>query len=769
VNSTKAGQGKFYLLGSPTQDFPGMVAKLKSWAATRYTWTDTNVLTPTDEAAAPQKRTVSYTGGANFPTNNLKFSTNAFAAGNAGGSFAAMQWRIADVTSVAVGAIPNLEINSVWDSGPITTFNANITIPTSAVLPQHTYRVRVRMKDSNGRWSHWSDAVAGTTQFTATAPNTIVPDSIRVTEFNYNPEPFGTTFDAQQFEFIELKNFGAQTVNLQNCFFDNGITFIFGNVSLAAGQVGVVVASTTAFQSRYGTGPLILGSYGTSATNFSNGGEHVGIQDSFNQTVADFTYSDSWYPSTDGAGPTLQTVNPAANPDLNLAASWIASAAPGGTPGIVDTVAPTVMSSAFTFNASPQSVTLHFSEDVHFNLDASDLILTNNTTSTTVPAANIAAPIWDAATSTATFTFPGYAGGQLPGGKYTVTLNTAGVTDGSSNPLAAGFSMQFLYANGTGANDSFVAMLDTSHVNLRVWQNANPATDPPTYTGVLASLSSFNVDGNAGNDSLTLDFSNGDMRPAGGFGYRLGSESETLRLKGPIAWTFASDPMLETPNLNLILESAASVTFSALSSHLASLSLNTSAAALLPASGTRVLVTRALTLDPTAKLDLNDNDLIVDYTGASPLPAVQGLINTARAGGAWSGNGLTSTAAKNANPKNTALGAIEASDWKSLNGAAATFDGETIDTSAVLIKYTYYGDTDFNGVVDFDDYSRTDSGFNLGRTGWFNGDFDGNGTVDFDDYSLIDLAFNTQGSALRPALPPIGGKPTKGKGAGRAS
>ena len=31
------------------------------------------------------------------------------------------------------------------------------------------------------------------------------------------------------------------------------------------------------------------------------------------------------------------------------------------------------------------------------------------------------------------------------------------------------------------------------------------------------------------------------------------------------------------------------------------------------------------------------------------------------------------------------------------------------------MKYTYYGDTDFNGVVDFDDYSRTDAGFNSGN------------------------------------------------------
>jgi len=55
------------------------------------------------------------------------------------------------------------------------------------------------------------------------------------------------------------------------------------------------------------------------------------------------------------------------------------------------------------------------------------------------------------------------------------------------------------------------------------------------------------------------------------------------------------------------------------------------------------------------------------------------------------------------------------------------------------------GDTDLNGQIDFDDYSRTDVGFNTQPGGWENGDFNGDGTIDFDDYSLIDVSFNTQG------------------------
>jgi len=101
------------------------------------------------------------------------------------------------------------------------------------------------------------------------------------------------------------------------------------------------------------------------------------------------------------------------------------------------------------------------------------------------------------------------------------------------------------------------------------------------------------------------------------------------------------------------------------------------------------------------------------------------------------------------NPQhNTTLGRLEGSEYDALYGAATLFDGRAVDNTAVIVKYTWYGDTDLNGVVDFDDYSRTDSGFNLGRTGWLNGDFDGNGVVDFDDYSLIDLAFNTQSGVL---------------------
>jgi hypothetical protein len=153
----------------------------------------------------------------------------------------------------------------------------------------------------------------------------------------------------------------------------------------------------------------------------------------------------------------------------------------------------------------------------------------------------------------------------------------------------------------------------------------------------------------------------------------------------------------------------------------------------------QVVRTVALSFDAGASLDLQTNDLIADYTGASALATTQSQIN----------GGFIRSSSAQANPvHNTTLGAMESLDFRSIYGPGVNFDGVPHDDSAVLVKYTYFGDTDFNGAVNFDDYSRIDAGFNGNKSGWLNGDLDGNGTVNFDDYSLIDLAFNTQGSAL---------------------
>lgn len=152
----------------------------------------------------------------------------------------------------------------------------------------------------------------------------------------------------------------------------------------------------------------------------------------------------------------------------------------------------------------------------------------------------------------------------------------------------------------------------------------------------------------------------------------------------------------------------------------------------------------AVTAGGSGFVDMNDNDLAVTngtYAG------VTGLIKTARNGGAWNGpNGITSSVAKNAVPKNKTLGTLTGTQY--LSTGTTTFSGLNVAASDTLVKFTYYGDTDFNGKVNFDDYARVDSGFQTGGSQWFRGDFDYNGVVNFDDYALIDLAFNTQGTTV---------------------
>jgi hypothetical protein len=151
---------------------------------------------------------------------------------------------------------------------------------------------------------------------------------------------------------------------------------------------------------------------------------------------------------------------------------------------------------------------------------------------------------------------------------------------------------------------------------------------------------------------------------------------------------------------------------------------------------------------PTGALDLNDNDMVVTGTTTANL---QALINTARHGGAWDQGGLTSSSAKTQTNHATTLGVLTGAEYSTVGGTG-TFSGQSYADTDTLIKYTWYGDTDFNGKVNFDDYVRTDNGFNGHLSGWLNGDFDGNGQVNFDDYVLIDLAFNTQSGTLGRAL-----------------
>jgi hypothetical protein len=136
-------------------------------------------------------------------------------------------------------------------------------------------------------------------------------------------------------------------------------------------------------------------------------------------------------------------------------------------------------------------------------------------------------------------------------------------------------------------------------------------------------------------------------------------------------------------------------------------------------------------------------------------------------GALWTGNGITSStaaanAANNSNSTVFAVGAIQNID-KNNNLIYSTWpappspDGGGVTglaTTDILVKYTYFGDADLNGVVDnTTDYDLWSNGFTdaglAATNGWLYGDFDFSGTVDnTTDYDLWSTGFAHQGGPL---------------------
>jgi hypothetical protein len=148
-------------------------------------------------------------------------------------------------------------------------------------------------------------------------------------------------------------------------------------------------------------------------------------------------------------------------------------------------------------------------------------------------------------------------------------------------------------------------------------------------------------------------------------------------------------------------------------------------------------------------IDLNDNSMLAASFATVGGISIRTLLKNARNGGAWTGNGLTSTAAKNDATHHTALGYAAAFQvLPSIGGGSFTFHNQTVTTNEVVVKYTYYGDSDLDGDADGVDIGRWATNF-TGELGggasathdWFQGDWDYDGDVDGADASLWAAAF----------------------------
>lgn len=156
-----------------------------------------------------------------------------------------------------------------------------------------------------------------------------------ISEIMYHPRGDGLA------EYIELLNISrTKTLSLEGVRFTEGIEFNFTGsavTSLAPGQRVLVVRDRAAFEAAYGTTLPVAGVF-ANGTALNNGGESIKLEDRENNTVRQFSYSNTapWPLEPAGQGFSLVLKKPHTNPDHGRADSWRASVSVGGAAGTSD-------------------------------------------------------------------------------------------------------------------------------------------------------------------------------------------------------------------------------------------------------------------------------------------------------------------------------------------------------------------------------------------------------------------------------------------------
>lgn len=173
--------------------------------------------------------------------------------------------------------------------------------------------------------------------------STFVVDTpaLAITEIMYHPQdpaPDGTTFRAEDFEYVEIENTGAAPLSLSGVRFTGALTFDFTGSSVASlgpGEFAVVVKNLDAFKSRYdAAGMKIAGEF---PRNLANGRGTFTLTGALDELILKFGYDGAWYPEANGAGYSLVLVDAASPRETwGQKESWRLSAAIGGSPGVAD-------------------------------------------------------------------------------------------------------------------------------------------------------------------------------------------------------------------------------------------------------------------------------------------------------------------------------------------------------------------------------------------------------------------------------------------------
>ena len=152
-----------------------------------------------------------------------------------------------------------------------------------------------------------------------------------------------------------------------------------------------------------------------------------------------------------------------------------------------------------------------------------------------------------------------------------------------------------------------------------------------------------------------------------------------------------------------------------------------------------------------SRLDLADGRAIIDYSASqgSPLLTIRGYLAAGYANGAWTGqDGINSSIAAAAPANTLAVGYAEAAVV--FDAFPATFAGEQIDDTSVVMRLTRYGDANLDGVVNLPDFNRFASHFGSAGATWSDGDFTYDGFVNLSDFNKLAANFGLVALASEP-------------------
>ncbi|MDP7049104.1 MAG: lamin tail domain-containing protein [Verrucomicrobiota bacterium] len=284
-----------------------------------------------DSTRIPRTPEVAYKGPEGYPANALFFETSPFSDRQGDNTFGTMRWRIAEVDAeydpaTQPARLPLFEWHTTWDSGELATFTPQVYVPSAAIEPGKTYRVRARFKDNTGRTSHWSAPA----EFTASAPS-IQPlrDALRITEIMYHP---AGNPDA---EFIELQNIGWSSIALGDLRLAGGVRYDFavaGIDQLEAGQRLVIARNPGLIRAAQGGGGTIV--LGPWEGKLSNSGETIRLETAWGEAVLSVEYNGDWHHQAAGRGLSLVLRDPtSAEASWSSKAGWMPGLFTDGSPG----------------------------------------------------------------------------------------------------------------------------------------------------------------------------------------------------------------------------------------------------------------------------------------------------------------------------------------------------------------------------------------------------------------------------------------------------